>query len=233
MTIKKRNLLKKIKNFTINFGPQHPAAHGVLRLVLELKGEVVVRAEPHIGLLHRGTEKLIEHKNYIQALPYFDRLDEWEACMLLYTRNHSTNLLYYLVQSKVYRVLCWYFSLVRSRELFFEHSQLDPVFGQVRLYERFNVSLGIKYIFFSMYRGTHLNCILQDFSVNKDVDKYKSCAQGDKHILQIVANGVLWLNRKNTTIIKVIQVFFKINIYFILNFGVFATLLLKGVKIGG
>jgi NADH dehydrogenase (ubiquinone) Fe-S protein 2 len=75
MTIKKQNLLKKIKNFTINFGPQHPAAHGVLRLVLELKGEVVVRAEPHIGLLHRGTEKLIEHKNYIQALPYFDRLD--------------------------------------------------------------------------------------------------------------------------------------------------------------
>lgn len=75
MTLKKKNLIKKIKNFTINFGPQHPAAHGVLRLVLELKGEVVERAEPHIGLLHRGTEKLIEHKNYIQALPYFDRLD--------------------------------------------------------------------------------------------------------------------------------------------------------------
>ena len=67
MTLKKKNLIKKIKNFTINFGPQHPAAHGVLRLVLELKGEVVVRAEPHIGLLHRGTEKLIEHKNYVQA----------------------------------------------------------------------------------------------------------------------------------------------------------------------
>jgi NADH dehydrogenase (ubiquinone) Fe-S protein 2 len=66
---------KKIKNFTINFGPQHPAAHGVLRLVLELKGEVVERADPHIGLLHRGTEKLIEHKTYLQALPYFDRLD--------------------------------------------------------------------------------------------------------------------------------------------------------------
>ena len=60
---------------TINFGPQHPAAHGVLRLILELKGEVVERADPHIGLLHRGTEKLIEHKTYIQALPYFDRLD--------------------------------------------------------------------------------------------------------------------------------------------------------------
>nr|YP_009186128.1 NADH dehydrogenase subunit 7 [Skeletonema marinoi]ALO71425.1 NADH dehydrogenase subunit 7 [Skeletonema marinoi] len=73
--IKKKNLLKKIKNFTINFGPQHPAAHGVLRLVLELNGEIVSRADPHIGLLHRGTEKLIEYKNYVQALPYFDRLD--------------------------------------------------------------------------------------------------------------------------------------------------------------
>src|ERR1700724_462479 len=63
------------RNFTINFGPQHPAAHGVLRLVLELDGEVVRRVDPHIGLLHRGTEKLIEHKTYLQALPYFDRLD--------------------------------------------------------------------------------------------------------------------------------------------------------------
>jgi len=63
------------RNFTINFGPQHPAAHGVLRLVLELEGEVVERVDPHIGLLHRGTEKLIEHKTYLQALPYFDRLD--------------------------------------------------------------------------------------------------------------------------------------------------------------
>lgn len=75
MTLKKKLLKKKIKNFTINFGPQHPAAHGVLRLVLELKGEIVERADPHIGLLHRGTEKLIEYKNYLQALPYFDRLD--------------------------------------------------------------------------------------------------------------------------------------------------------------
>lgn len=75
MTLKKKNLLKKVKNFTINFGPQHPAAHGVLRLVLELNGEIVNRADPHIGLLHRGTEKLIEYKNYVQALPYFDRLD--------------------------------------------------------------------------------------------------------------------------------------------------------------
>jgi NADH-quinone oxidoreductase subunit D len=65
----------EIDNHTINFGPQHPAAHGVLRLILELKGEVVERADPHIGLLHRGTEKLIEYKTYLQALPYFDRLD--------------------------------------------------------------------------------------------------------------------------------------------------------------
>lgn len=69
------DLKKKFKNFTVNFGPQHPAAHGVLRLVLELSGEIVERAIPHIGLLHRGTEKLIEYKTYSQALPYFDRLD--------------------------------------------------------------------------------------------------------------------------------------------------------------
>jgi NADH dehydrogenase (ubiquinone) Fe-S protein 2 len=67
--------MNKIKNFTINFGPQHPAAHGVLRLILDLNGETIERADPHIGLLHRGTEKLIEYKTYIQALPYFDRLD--------------------------------------------------------------------------------------------------------------------------------------------------------------
>ncbi len=64
-----------VRNFNINFGPQHPAAHGVLRLVLELDGEVVERVDPHIGLLHRGTEKLIEYKTYLQAIPYFDRLD--------------------------------------------------------------------------------------------------------------------------------------------------------------
>jgi NADH-quinone oxidoreductase subunit D len=66
---------KEIRNFMLNFGPQHPSAHGVLRLVLELDGELVTRADPHIGLLHRGTEKLIEHKTYMQAVPYFDRLD--------------------------------------------------------------------------------------------------------------------------------------------------------------
>ena len=71
-------MTKKIKNLNLNFGPQHPAAHGVLRLILELDGEVVEKADPHIGLLHRGTEKLIENKTYMQAVPYFD------SC-LLYT----------------------------------------------------------------------------------------------------------------------------------------------------
>ena len=65
----------EIKNYNLNFGPQHPAAHGVLRLVLEMDGEVIERTDPHIGLLHRGTEKLIEYKTYAQAIPYFDRLD--------------------------------------------------------------------------------------------------------------------------------------------------------------
>jgi NADH dehydrogenase (ubiquinone) Fe-S protein 2 len=73
--IKTEQKEKELKNFSLNFGPQHPAAHGVLRLILELDGEVVTRVDPHIGLLHRGTEKLIEYKNYMQALPYFDRLD--------------------------------------------------------------------------------------------------------------------------------------------------------------
>lgn len=66
---------RKIRHYTVNFGPQHPAAHGVLRLILELNGEEILRADPHVGLLHRGTEKLIEYKTYLQALPYFDRLD--------------------------------------------------------------------------------------------------------------------------------------------------------------
>lgn len=80
------------QSITINFGPQHPAAHGVLRLVLQMDGEVIERADPHIGLLHRGTEKLIEHKNYLQALPYFDRLDyvspmSQEHCFALATEK--------------------------------------------------------------------------------------------------------------------------------------------------
>src|SRR5215510_11143300 len=67
--------MAEIRNYTLNFGPQHPAAHGVLRLVLELDGAVIMRADPHIGLLHRATEKLAEHKTFVQSLPYMDRLD--------------------------------------------------------------------------------------------------------------------------------------------------------------
>ena len=74
-TNKKIIMVRQSKTLNLNFGPQHPAAHGVLRLILELDGEVVEKADPHIGLLHRGTEKLIENKTYVQALPYFDRLD--------------------------------------------------------------------------------------------------------------------------------------------------------------
>ena len=75
MPTEKAATVAEIKNYTINFGPQHPAAHGVLRLVLELDGEVIVRADPHIGLLHRGTEKLAETRTWLQTLPYLDRLD--------------------------------------------------------------------------------------------------------------------------------------------------------------
>lgn len=82
----------EVSSFVLNFGPQHPAAHGVLRLILELDGEYVVRAEPHVGLLHRGTEKLVEHKTYLQGLPYLDRLDyvsmmSQEQCFSLSVEN--------------------------------------------------------------------------------------------------------------------------------------------------
>ena len=75
MKLTKHMTAPELQSFTVNFGPQHPAAHGVLRLVLTLQGEVVEKADPHIGLLHRGTEKLMEHKTYLQGLPYMDRLD--------------------------------------------------------------------------------------------------------------------------------------------------------------
>jgi len=68
-------VITSLKHFSLNFGPQHPAAHGVLRLVLSLTGELVVKADCHIGFLHRGTEKLIEYKSFVQSIPYFDRLD--------------------------------------------------------------------------------------------------------------------------------------------------------------
>lgn len=84
---------RQLKSFTLNFGPQHPATHGVLRLIVELRGEIVQHADPHIGFLHRGTEKLIENKTYLQALPYFDRLDyismiENEHCYVLAVENY-------------------------------------------------------------------------------------------------------------------------------------------------
>ncbi|HYF06180.1 MAG TPA: NADH-quinone oxidoreductase subunit D [Acetobacteraceae bacterium] len=81
----RRTQTVEVDSHTINFGPQHPAAHGVLRLILEMKGEVVERADPHIGLLHRGTEKLIEHKTYLQSNPYFDRLDYVSPMCMEYT----------------------------------------------------------------------------------------------------------------------------------------------------
>ena len=89
-------MTKQTKTMNLNFGPQHPAAHGVLRLILELDGEVVERADPHIGLLHRGTEKLIETKTYTQAIPYFDETrlrspDEPRACFCIGCRKAFKN----------------------------------------------------------------------------------------------------------------------------------------------
>jgi len=84
--LKKKNLkLRNFKVLNLNFGPQHPAAHGVLRVILEVKGETIKKIDPHIGLLHRGTEKLLEKKTYVQGLPYFDRLDY----VSMMTQEHS------------------------------------------------------------------------------------------------------------------------------------------------
>jgi len=98
-----KSTIIRIKNFTMNFGPQHPAAHGVLRLVLEMNGESIIRADPHIGLLHRGTEKLIEYRTYQQALPYFDRLDYVSMMlknMLMHSvLNHFLILVFLFVQN--------------------------------------------------------------------------------------------------------------------------------------
>ena len=144
--------------------------------------------------------------------------------MLLYIRNYNVSSLYYQ-QNKVYQIFCWYFSLLRSRKLIFGYSRLEHAFDQVSLYERFNVSLGIRdTLSSSVYRTTHLSLTLQNSFVNKDDDRYESGTEGDRHVLQIVANGVLWLNSSNTAIIRVNQVFSKINTYSYLRFfGVFAT----------
>jgi NADH dehydrogenase (ubiquinone) Fe-S protein 2 len=101
-------VFKKIRNLTVNFGPQHPAAHGVLRLILFLKGENIISIDSHIGLLHRGTEKLIEYKNYLQAVPYFDRLDYvsimiQEQCYALAVENLLNIQIPF--RSKIIRVL--------------------------------------------------------------------------------------------------------------------------------
>jgi NADH-quinone oxidoreductase subunit D len=93
------NLNKKIKSIVLNFGPQHPAAHGIVRLVFELSGEIIRKIDAQFGLLHRGTEKLIETKNYLQAIPYFDRFDyvanifqEHAYCLTIEKLNNVNNL---------------------------------------------------------------------------------------------------------------------------------------------
>lgn len=204
MAIEHTVKLKRTKCMSLNFGPQHPAAHGVLRLVLDMNGEVVERADPHIGLLHRGTEKLIEYKTYIQALPYFDRLDGWEAEMLLYfwDNNHSLNN----VHNKVCRIICKLVPLLRTFEIIRVDSQVEHVFSQVRLHERFNISLNIVYMLgANIYRITHSSDTLKLTSVLK-WRWWIGASQALKETnppLNIVANGVHWLNSGNRTDTKV------------------------------
>lgn len=111
-----------VKNFTLNFGPQHPAAHGVLRLVLKLSGEEILRADPHIGLLHRGTEKLMEQKTYVQALPYLDRLDY--VSMMAYEHTYSLAIESLIKTNKLYNRMVLPTRAKVIRTLFLELTRL-------------------------------------------------------------------------------------------------------------
>jgi hypothetical protein len=133
--------VKSIKNLILNFGPQHPAAHGVLRLIIELDGEFILKVDAHIGLLHRGTEKLIEYKNYLQALPYVDRLDEWEA---------GTNLSLWIIKNRMEIfafILLLIYSLLRTFTISSGNSQLKYTLCQIRLHERYNLFSRLYIIF--------------------------------------------------------------------------------------
>jgi group II intron reverse transcriptase/maturase len=189
--------IKKSKNFTMNFGPQHPAAHGVLRLVLELDGEVVERADPHIGLLHRGTEKLIEYKTYIQALPYFDRLDGWEARRFLY----SGTLLYSNDGYSPSRYGHAMLNTLLRAALPKSNSQVEHEYNQVRLHERDNSSLEIVSIF--MY-GPYdpLNRYLHVKLKRGDKIGASQALKDTTEPQNIVANGALWLYTRNRSSIK-------------------------------
>jgi len=201
--VAKIDSLKKIKVFNLNFGPQHPAAHGVLRLILEIVGEKIIYCDPHIGLLHRGTEKLIESKNYIQALPYFDRLDGWEACRALYysTVKLFNNLIH--VRVKVCRIIFKCITMLRTFEKFQVNSQVEYVFNQMRLHKCFNRVYFIEYKnkFKFLYRMTHSNHTFIKIKTSLWIGTSQVLKEAN-HTHDIVANGAFWLNSRNTTSIK-------------------------------
>ena len=200
--------LTKTKNFTMNFGPQHPAAHGVLRLVLELDGEVILKADPHIGLLHRGTEKLIEYKTYIQALPYFDRLDGWEAYRVLYFISLKLIPNLNFVKVKVCKFIFKKTIILRTFDLFHMNSQVEYVFSQMRLHECFNSVYLVEYKrkVDLLYRMTHSNRTLKELRKRLWIGTSQVLKEADQSH-NIVANGAYWLNCRNTTNIGFRSVF--------------------------
>lgn len=206
MVLKKSGISLKTKNFTINFGPQHPAAHGVLRLVLDLDGEVVVKADPHIGLLHRGTEKLIEYKTYTQALPYFDRLDVWEAGSLFYFWNFGARHPVSRTWPEVCKSECILVPLLRTSGIPV-NSQVEYVLFQTRLSECFNTSLSIIYRCGSvayLYRMTHSSCSssIKDLETRGWIEASQALKEANP-LFNIVANGAFWSGSSNRTNIKV------------------------------
>lgn len=177
--------IQKIKILTINFGPQHPAAHGVLRLILELNGERILFADPHIGLLHRGSEKFIETKPFIQSLPYFDRLDVSVAQIFLYFSIVST-LYDYVVSFIRCEILLFrtfkQFICLRNAEV--EHKQ-----SQFNLDELFNINPYVIHSIFFLCRKTHSSVFFIFFWVKVGWIRFSLNRKETTHLYNIVANG--------------------------------------------
>lgn len=177
--------IQKIKILTINFGPQHPAAHGVLRLILELNGERIIFADPHIGLLHRGTEKFIETKPYIHSLPYFDRLDESVAQIDLYFSTMKPSFKY------VVKLLGWEVLLFRALtlSLWLRNAEVEHKQNQFRINKLFSINPCTIHKISILCRMTHSSESIFFDKINIGRIGSSQDLKGTTHLYNIVANG--------------------------------------------
>jgi len=203
--------IQKIKILTINFGPQHPAAHGVLRLILELNGERIIFADPHIGLLHRGTEKFIETKPYIHSLPYFDRLDESVAqinlCFSIIKLSSEYVVKFIGKYVLLFRALTPS-SCLRNAEV--EHKQ-----SQFSIHELFSINPCTIHEISISCRMTHSNESLIFFKISIGRIGSSQDLKETTHLFNIVANGESGFVNLN----KVLNIIMKLSVnMFFFNF---------------